>query len=121
MLPWRFQENGRTFDAEVTGPLIINDRALELRVVLDGFGITHTLSNRLDDLVREGALVSLLEDWLPPPFDFYLYHPSRRQTPPALTALIDFLRVETRPASIQDRRVDITRVGRARRDYQPGH
>lgn len=98
LLPWRFQQDGEVFDAQVSGPLVVNDRELELRAVLDGLGITHTLSNRLDRLVRRGELVSLLEDWLPPPFEFYLYHPSRRQSPPALKALIEFLRQEARSA-----------------------
>lgn len=94
LLPWRFQVDGKIVDVDVDGPLVVNDRELELKVVLDGVGVAHTLSNRLGDLVAEGKLVSLLEEWAPPPFEFYLYHPSRRQTPPPLRAFIDFLRAE---------------------------
>jgi DNA-binding transcriptional LysR family regulator len=43
--------------------------------------------------LAEGRLVTVLDDWTPPPFEgFYLYYPSRRQIRPALKVFIDFLR-----------------------------
>ena len=39
-----------------------------------------------------GHLEAVLEDWTPPFDGVHLYHPSRRQVPPALRALIDFLK-----------------------------
>jgi len=95
LLPWRFRAGDDTIDAPVSGPLVVDDRGLELRMALDGVGIVHTLSNQADAFVEQGRLVPLLQDWLPPAVDFSLFHPSRRQTPPALRALIDFLRAET--------------------------
>lgn len=47
--------------------------------------------------IAEGRLVPPLEDWAPRLPDFFLYHPSRRHIPPALKALIDFLREYPRP------------------------
>jgi DNA-binding transcriptional LysR family regulator len=41
--------------------------------------------------VKSGALVSLMEDWCEPFPGPFLYYPSRRQTPPALRAFIDFV------------------------------
>jgi DNA-binding transcriptional LysR family regulator len=38
----------------------------------------------------------LLEDWAPRSVGFFLYYPSRRQTPAALQALIDFLKAQVR-------------------------
>jgi DNA-binding transcriptional LysR family regulator len=62
---------------------------------------------RVTTALADGRLVSLLEDWLPPPTDFLLYYPSRRQVPPPLRAFIDFVR-ETfdgaRPANGAKRR-----------------
>ena len=43
--------------------------------------------------IQTGALVRVLEDWCPPYPGFFLYYPSRRQQPVALTALIDTLRM----------------------------
>jgi DNA-binding transcriptional LysR family regulator len=44
-----------------------------------------------DDLAS-GRLEAVLQDWCPPFDGISLFHPSRRQTPPALRALIDFLK-----------------------------
>jgi DNA-binding transcriptional LysR family regulator len=41
-------------------------------------------------------LVRVLEDWCPPFAGYFLYYPSRRQQPAALSALIDTLRLEDR-------------------------
>jgi DNA-binding transcriptional LysR family regulator len=38
-------------------------------------------------------LVRVLEDWCPPFPGFFLYYPSRRQQPAALSGLIDTLRL----------------------------
>ena len=49
---------------------------------------------------RSGATIARLEadleDWCPPFAGYFLYYPSRRQQPAALSALIDTLRLEDR-------------------------
>jgi DNA-binding transcriptional LysR family regulator len=44
--------------------------------------------------LESGALVRVLEDWCQPFPGFFLYYPSRRQLPPALSALIETLRLK---------------------------
>jgi len=43
--------------------------------------------------LASGALVRVLEDWCQPFPGFFLYYPSRRRQPPALTPLIKPLRL----------------------------
>ncbi len=43
--------------------------------------------------LASGALVRVLEEWCPPFAGFFLYYPSRRQQPAALSALIETLRL----------------------------
>ncbi|XXT15928.1 LysR substrate-binding domain-containing protein [Sorangium sp. So ce429] len=43
-------------------------------------------------LVEAGRLTQILSAWSPSFPGFYLYYPSRRQTPPALRAFVDFVR-----------------------------
>jgi DNA-binding transcriptional LysR family regulator len=43
--------------------------------------------------IESGALVRVLEDWCPPFAGYFLYYPSRRQQPAALSALIETLRL----------------------------
>ena len=62
-----------------------------MRAALDGVGIWATLDGYVSEAVKSGALVSLMEDWCEPFPGPFLYYPSRRQTPPALRAFIDFV------------------------------
>jgi DNA-binding transcriptional LysR family regulator len=44
--------------------------------------------------LSSGQLVRVLEDWCEPFAGYFLYYPSRRQEPAALTALIETLRLD---------------------------
>ncbi|MBN9677642.1 hypothetical protein JF542_17895 [Salipiger bermudensis] len=56
----------------------------------------RTVSLRMEEDVAadiaSGKLKAVLEDWTPPFDAVCLFHLSRRQTPPALRALINFLK-----------------------------
>lgn len=91
-LPWRFQISGKPVDVSTSGPLVVNDRELEHRAAIDGIGIAYLPRHRVADEIADGRLAALLEDCVPPPTNFHLYYPSRRQVPPALRALIECLR-----------------------------
>ena len=59
-------------------------------------GLSAVAAGREDEALEDvaaGRLVRVLEDWCPPLAGWFLYHPSRRQTPPALAALIAALRL----------------------------
>ena len=53
--------------------------------------------------IATGALVRVLEDWCQPFAGYFLYYPSRRQQPAALSALIETLRLK--PTAEKRRRV----------------
>ena len=89
---WTFQEEGRRLDIRVQGTLVFNDGDLIEAAALDGHGIAYLFEHQLEDHLTNGRLVRLLEEWCPPFPGYYLYYPSRRQTPPALKALIKCLR-----------------------------
>lgn len=92
ILPWRFRKGDKSFEVSVTGSLILNDVGLVRQALMDGAGIAYVPHGYLVSAIAEGRLVTLLEEWTPPQSGFFLYYPSRRQTPAALRALIDFLR-----------------------------
>lgn len=98
MKPWLFEKAGKTLEVAVDGTLIVNTEASQQRGVLDGVGIAYTILDFVEDDLRAGRLVPLLEDWTPRIDGFYLYYPSRRQIPAPLQAFIDFLRKERRIA-----------------------
>jgi DNA-binding transcriptional LysR family regulator len=76
----------------VEGSLIVTDGDLALRAALDGVGIARLPISSVEIAIGEGRLMALLEDWRPRSVGFYLYYPSRRQTPAALKVFIEFLK-----------------------------
>jgi DNA-binding transcriptional LysR family regulator len=89
---WPLSRDGEAVDVAPQGSMTINDSGLVLSAALAGAGLACTLDDRVAGHVAEGRLVRVLEDWCQPFPGFFLYHPSRRQMPPALRALVDFLK-----------------------------
>jgi DNA-binding transcriptional LysR family regulator len=89
---WEFEEKGRPFELRVDGPLSFTSGDLILDAALAGQGVAYAYADMVTAHVAAGRLTRVLEKWCPPFPGYYLYHPSRRQTPPALSALIAALR-----------------------------
>src|SRR5687767_2309042 len=70
--------------------------AAALRAAVDGLGLTFSFEEYVAPQITSGALVRVLKDWCPPFPGYFLYYPTRRQQPAALSALIDTLRLEDR-------------------------
>lgn len=94
--PWVFEKRGRTIEVAVQGSLIVSDGDLALRAALDGVGIARLPISSVGTHFKDKRLVPLLEDWAPASVGFFLYYPSRRQTPAALKAFIEFLKEQAR-------------------------
>jgi DNA-binding transcriptional LysR family regulator len=92
---WDFEEKGRPFEVRVEGPLVFNNAELTREAALAGQGIAYVYADEVAADIRAGRLKRILEKWCPIFPGYYLYHPSRRQTPPALAALIAALRYKT--------------------------
>ncbi len=92
---WEFEKAGRVLSVAVNGPLVLDDPELMVGAALEGVGLAYATEQYIDDHLATGRLVRLLEDWCPPYPGFFLYYPSRRQTPAALRALIDMLRISS--------------------------
>lgn len=93
---WDFEEDKRPFQVRVEGPLSFNDSTLILQSARDGHGLAFVYKDDAEADIRAGRLVPILQKWCPVFPGYYLYHPSRRQTPPALAALIEALRIRSR-------------------------
>src|ERR1700710_1976098 len=91
LLDCEFEKAGRVVKVSPPPKLIATYLGLALRAVHDGVGFWPTFEGYVRDDVRSGALVSVLEDWCPPFPGPFLYYPSRRQPPPALSAFVGFV------------------------------
>lgn len=92
LLPWEFEKDGKQMKVRTRGPLIANDGEMPAAAVRAGVGLGYMMEQDVADEIASGALVQVLADWCPRFPGFHLYHPSRRQSPPALRALIAALR-----------------------------
>lgn len=90
---WEFEQDGRTLSVAVNGPLVLDDPDLMVGAALEGVGLAYATEQYIDDHLASGRLIRVLDDWCPHYPGFFLYYPSRRQTPAALRALIEALKV----------------------------
>ena len=90
---WEFDKDGRSLAVAVNGSLIVDDVQLLTRAAIDGVGLAFMSDEHAAPHLASGALVRVLEDWCPPFPGFFLYYPSRRQQPAALSALVETLRL----------------------------
>lgn len=94
LLPWEFEADGRDITVRITGTLIVNDGILAAAAVRAGAGLGYMMEHEVADDIASGRLVQVLAQWCPTFPGCYLYHPSRRQAPPALRALIAALKID---------------------------
>jgi DNA-binding transcriptional LysR family regulator len=91
---WEFDKGNQSLAVAVQGPLIVDDVELLIQAAIDGVGLAFMLEEHAAPHLASGALVRVLEDWCPPFAGYFLYYPSRRQQPAALSALIETLRLQ---------------------------
>ena len=100
LIPWRFRLKRKLVDVHVEGRLIVNQIGFAINAALDGVGLLQALLPYVAPELAAGRLVTIMDEWGPPPLGaFSLFYPSRRQPRAALTALVDFLREERRAAA----------------------
>jgi DNA-binding transcriptional LysR family regulator len=90
---WEFEKGQKALTVSPAGPVSFDDPDLVIQAVLDGVGIGTAMEDTLKELIAEGRLVQVLRDWCPAFPGYFLYYPSRRNQPAALTALIAALRL----------------------------
>src|SRR6266403_1881069 len=90
---WEFDKGKKSLSVAVNGPLIVDDVETLVRAAIDGVGLAFVSDERVIPQLERGELIRVLEDWCQPFPGFFLYYPSRRQQPAALSALINTLRL----------------------------
>ncbi|WP_396248615.1 hypothetical protein [Granulicella mallensis] len=64
---------------------------------MSGVGIGTAMEETLAGLIAEWRLIQDLRDWCAPFPGYFLYYPSRRNQPAALSALVNTLRLSDEP------------------------
>lgn len=92
---WEFEENGREIKVRVDGQLVFNTIYNVLEAALDGFGFAYVPEDIAKLHLGTGRLHRFLEDFSPYWEGFHIYYPSRRQSSPAFSLLVNALRYST--------------------------
>ncbi|MGH8781734.1 LysR family transcriptional regulator [Paraburkholderia sp.] len=88
---WHFLRGKKSEIVKVRGALSSNDGSAVLRWALEGRGIVVRSEWETGELVRNGMLVPLLEEWTLPNADIYAVYLERHRLSPKLRTFIDFL------------------------------
>lgn len=102
LYPWSFAKDGEEVTVRPKGRGIFNTVPMMLEAVLDGIGLTTLPEDMVEALIVEGRLVQVLADWAPKRPGYHLYYPSRKQTSPAFSIVLDALR-EHRTRALESR------------------
>ncbi|MGX5842495.1 LysR family transcriptional regulator [Mesorhizobium sp. ArgA1] len=88
---WRFRRNNEIVDVRTTGRLMVTEFGTMLGACLGGVGIARIKAVGVQHLIRQGALVEVLPDWLGESFPLYALYPSRHLPAAKVRAFIDFV------------------------------
>lgn len=92
LFPWEFEKDGREVKVRVDGQLVFNNMTMRLHAALEGLGLAYIPEDQAAPHIKEGRLISVLDDWCEPFQGYHLYYTSRRHPSPAFSLLVDTLR-----------------------------
>jgi DNA-binding transcriptional LysR family regulator len=87
---WPFQdEQAKPFSVEVSGSVEIDNGEAQRSAALAGAGIIFSPRDLVEDDLKQGALVEVLQKWNTFTLPIHAVHPSRRFVPRRVSALIE--------------------------------
>jgi DNA-binding transcriptional LysR family regulator len=90
---WEFEKGAHKLNVRVEGQLVLNTSSLIVKAALAGMGLASLPSHIVENDIAKGRLKQVLADWCPPFPGYHLYYPGRRQRSPALSLLVEALRL----------------------------
>jgi len=102
---WPFSGPNGTFDVKIRPRYSVNTGDAVINGTLAGLGICCVLSYQVADLIRDGSLVSILNDWASSQFPVQIVNTARPYQPLKLRAFLDFAtpKLEERMRRIAER------------------
>jgi DNA-binding transcriptional LysR family regulator len=89
---WEFEKESKVISVNVKGQIVMTSTQTRLDAALSSLGVTYVPEDLIQEHLKIGALVRVLEDWCQPFDGYYLYYSSRKHASPAFKLLIDALR-----------------------------
>ncbi|MFC0284333.1 LysR family transcriptional regulator [Camelimonas abortus] len=88
---WKYRENGRPTEIRVTGRLLSNNAELIHQWAVDGHAVAYKAFWDVEEDIRAGRLVRLLEPYEHDDINLYVVYSSRAHLPPRMRLFIDFM------------------------------
>lgn len=92
---WELHHDGRDIEAKIRGQFIFNGVYQMVNAALSGCGLAFVTDDLAGQHVRDGRLLSVMEDWCPRFPGLHAYYPSRRHASRALAVVIDAIRYKS--------------------------
>lgn len=85
-------QSNKSIKVKTDGKLIFNTLRQRIDAALNGFGLAYVPEDTVQELIQNGELIRVLDDWCVPFSGYHLYYTSRKQHTVAFSLLLDFLR-----------------------------
>jgi DNA-binding transcriptional LysR family regulator len=89
---WEFEKNSRKLNVRVEAQFLSNNSGALIHAALHGLGLAYLTEQYVQPYLCSGKLVRVLSDWCPPLSGYHLFYPSRRQSSPAFSLLLEAIR-----------------------------
>ena len=90
-MPLQFASGGDKLEVMGTRSVGVNDSTAHVAAGLAGLGVLQTFRYAAAPHLASGALVSILDEWQPAPYPFYVVYPSNRNVSNRLRVFIDWV------------------------------
>lgn len=88
---WRFDGRKSPTTIQLAAPLAINSNDGRISAALAGFGLTRVLSYQVADLLADGRLVTVLDEFHPTTLPIHVVHSQGRGAAAKIRSFVDFL------------------------------
>lgn len=88
---WEFEKDGLEIKMKINGQWVFNESYHSADAVRLGLGIAYIPEDMVEDDLRYGRLIKVLDEYSIQFSGYHLYYPHRRQQSPALRLVIDTL------------------------------
>ncbi|MGV8917873.1 MAG: LysR substrate-binding domain-containing protein [Pseudomonas sp.] len=91
VIPARFERGSEYFDIVGKSQIGVNEGNAHVAAGVAGLGVIHNFRYAVQTHLDSGALVPILEDWLPAPYPFHVAYPPNRNLSNRVRVFIDWL------------------------------
>lgn len=89
---WELQHDGRNVEARVSGQAVFTSAWPMVQAAVSGNGLAFVTEDLVAEHIREGRLISVMNEWCAKFPGLHAYYPSRRHESRALRIVIDAIR-----------------------------